>query len=117
MMLSSAFLPSQSVTTNVNIHLLSLIPPSGLLGSFIKTLFHPLRSSIGVMGRAVKFSFSKSFSLSILIVWQYHFLREIALAVKFPSKIDIIGFAEVLFHSLEVKVNFYSLVYTNFGFA
>jgi single-strand DNA-binding protein len=34
--------------------------------------------------------------------------------VKYSSKLDIFGFAEVLFHSLEIKVNFYSLVYTNF---
>ena len=37
-----------------------------------------------------------------------------ALAVKYSSKLDIFGFAEVLFHSLEIKVHFYSLVYTNF---
>ena len=34
--------------------------------------------------------------------------------MKYSSKLDIFGFAEVLFHSLEIKANFYSLVYTNF---
>ena len=37
-----------------------------------------------------------------------------ALAVKYSSKLNVFGFAEVLFQSLEIKVNFYALVYMNF---
>ena len=34
---------------------------------------------------------------------------------KHKSKLYVFGFAELLLRSLEIKVNFYSLAYTNFG--
>ena len=60
---STAFFPSRSVRTNVNIHLFKRTPLAPTYGNLMNTLFQPCFRLTWIGLRAVKFSFFKSTSL------------------------------------------------------